>query len=129
MLTRGTTPYHNFTLPMKSEDIAELYVTYFQNGAVVLEKSLTDDGVTLEDVADDYENAEMEEVELSEEQLNSSQLTVHLTQDDTLKFTFYPAAKRNIAVIQIRILDTSGEAYASLPVKERIFGVLKDGEI
>ena len=61
MLTRGTTPYHNFTLPMKSEDIAELYVTYFQNDAVVLEKSLTDDGVTLEDIADDYENAEMEE--------------------------------------------------------------------
>ena len=129
MLTRGTTPYHNFTLPMKSEDISELYVAYLQNGTVVLEKSLNDDGVTLVDIVDMYENAEIEELNLSEEELSSSQLSVHLTQEDTLKFIFYPAAKKNIAIIQIRVLTSDGEAFASFPVKERIFGVLKEGVI
>lgn len=119
MLTRGTTPYHNFTLPMKSEDISELYVTYLQNNAVVLEKSLLDDGVTLVNITDMYENGEV----------SGSQLTVHLSQEDTLKFIFYPDAKRNIAVIQIRLVTGDGEAFASLPVKERVFGVLKDGVI
>lgn len=129
MLTRGTTPYHNFTLPMKSEDISELYVTYLQNNAVVLEKSLLDDGVTLVDITDMYENGEIDELTPSEEEVSGSQLTVHLSQEDTLKFIFYPDAKRNIAVIQIRLVTGNGEAFASLPVKERVFGVLKDGVI
>lgn len=129
MLTRGTTPYHNFTLPMKSEDISELYVTYLQNNAVVLEKSLLDDGVTLVDITDMYENGEIDELTPSEEEVSGSQLTVHLSQEDTLNFIFYPDAKRNIAVIQIRLVTGDGEAFASLPVKERVFGVLKDGVI
>lgn len=129
MLTRGTTPYHNFTLPMKSEDISELYVTYLQNNAVVLEKSLSDDGVTLVDITDMYENGEIDELTPSEEEVSGSQLTVHLSQEDTLNFIFYPDAKRNIAVIQIRLVTGDGEAFASLPVKERVFGVLKDGVI
>jgi hypothetical protein len=74
-----------------------------------------------------FENAAMEE--LREEERNSCQLTVHLTQEDTLKFHFYPAAKKNIAVIQIRILTTDDEAFASMPINERIFGVLHDGVI
>ena len=67
--------------------------------------------------------------ELSEEESNSSQLTVHLTQEDTLKFHFYPAAKKNIAVIQIRLLTLDDEAFASMPINERVFGVLHDGVI
>ena len=41
MLYRGTTPYHSFTLPSSIDEIVELYVTYWQNGEVVLEKDLT----------------------------------------------------------------------------------------
>ena len=67
--------------------------------------------------------------QLTEEEQTYSQLTLHLTQEETLGFTFYPAAKKNIAVIQIRILTTEGEAYASEPVKERIFGVRHEGII
>jgi hypothetical protein len=66
---------------------------------------------------------------LTEEERESSQLTIHLSQEDTLKFHFYPAAKKNIAVIQIRILTKDGEAFASMPINERIFGVLHDGVI
>ena len=132
MIIRGTTPYHNFILPILAEDIKAIYVTYLQNNEVILDKSLLE-GEESENSAfiianlRDLENASMEQ--LTEEERNSCQLTLHLTQEDTLAFHFYPAAKKNIAVIQIRILTTDDEAYASMPINERIFGVLHDGVI
>ena len=131
MITRGTTPYHSFILPLTTDKIEKIYVTYFQNEEVVFEKKLGDNGVEIVDSNFETENANVEN--LTDEEINpltpSSKLTIHLTQEDTLKFKFYPAARRNIAVIQIRVLDKDGEAYASDPITERIFGVLKDGVI
>ncbi len=124
MIVRGTTPYHSFIIPLEPEQISELYVTYLQNNEVILDKSISD--ITIEPVEEELENASMEE---PAEFTISSQITLHLTQEDTLKFHFYPAAERNIAVIQVRVLTADGEAYASDPVHERIFGVLKDGVI
>ena len=125
MITRGTTPYHSFVLPLKTEDISQVYITYLQNNEVILDKSISD--TTIADIEDEYENASMNEP--LEDFVPSCELTVHLTQEDTLKFHFYPAAEKNIAVIQIRVLTTEGEAYASEPIHERIFGVLKEGVI
>lgn len=130
MIVRGTTPYQRFLLPVKTEEISEIYVTYLQNEEIILEKDKTT--VTITNVEDLYENASMGEdldYEIDEELLNSSQLEIHLSQEDTLKFHFYPAAKKNIAVIQIRLKTTDDEAYASDPIHERIMGVLKEGEI
>lgn len=124
MIIRGTTPYHSFVLPLKAEDISQLYITYLQNNVVVFEKSTTE--IDISNVEEELENASMNE---PVEDIPSSEITVHLTQEDTLKFQFYPAAEKNVAVIQIRVLTTDGEAYASEPIKERIFGVLKDGVI
>ena len=125
MIMRGTTPYHSFILPIKAEEIDKIYLTYLQNDKVILDK--TNEDVTITDIVDLYENASMEE--LTEEELNSCQVVLHMSQEDTLAFKFYPAAEKNIAVIQIRLLTTDGEAYASDPVTERIMGVLKDGVI
>ena len=125
MIVRGTTPYHKFVMPMSSQDIDTIYITYLQNGEIVLDK--TGEDVSVEDVNIETENAHMEDYEI--EPSESSQVTLHLTQEDTLKFKFYPAAEKNIAVIQLRILTSEGEAYASDPIRERIFGVLKEGEI
>ena len=125
MITRGTTPYHSFVLPLKTEDILEVYITYLQNMEVILDKTISD--ITIADIDDEYENASMNEP--LEDFVPSCELTIHLTQEDTLKFHFYPAAEKNIAVIQIRVLTTEGEAYASEPIHERIFGILKDGVI
>lgn len=122
---RGTTPYHSFILPLRAEQINEMWVTYTQNGVLVLDKTKED--VTLENIEDLYENASMEE--LTEEEVNSCQAILHLTQEDTLGFKFYPAAEKNIAVIQVRILTVDGEAYASDPIHERIMGVIKNGVI
>lgn len=145
MIVRGTTPYHSFLVPMAPEEIDEVYITYLQNEEVVLDKSKAD--VTIELVEEETENASIDEsngvIDYSnevvddesddmivyEDEQSISQITLHLTQEDTLKFKFFPAARKNIAVIQLRILDKNGEAYASDPVNERIFGVLKDGVI
>lgn len=126
MIIRGTTPYHNFILPILAEQIEAIYVTYLQNNEVILDKSNLTDDFDINNLLD-LENANMEI--LTPEERESSQLTIHLSQEDTLKFHFYPAAKKNIAVIQIRILTTDGEAFASMPINERIFGVLHDGVI
>ena len=132
MIIRGTTPYHNFILPILIEDIKAIYVTYLQNEEVILNKSLIEgeENNSSEFILAnlrDLENASMEQ--LTEEERNSCQLTLHLSQEDTLAFHFYPAAKKNIAVIQIRILTVDDEAFASMPINERIFGVLLDGVI
>ena len=126
MIIRGTTPYHNFILPILVEQIEAVYVTYLQNNEVILDKSNLTDDFDINNLLD-LENANVEI--LTPEERESSQLTIHLSQEDTLKFHFYPAAKKNIAVIQIRILTTDGEAFASMPINERIFGVLHDGVI
>ena len=130
MIVRGTTPYHTFIVPLTAQQIDEVYITYLQNGEVILDKTKSD--VEILDVDLETENAHMEDLEeeiIEEAEPTSSQVTVHLTQEDTLKFKFFPAAEKNVAVVQLRILDTDGEAYASDPVHERIYGVLKEGVI
>jgi hypothetical protein len=135
MIVRGTTPYHTFVLPMASSQIEQIYVTYLQNNQVILDKGLSDITFTDNEPDTDEINVEPSEIETDsepveeQEQEITSTVTIHLSQEDTLKFQFYPAAEKNIAVIQIRILDTNGEAYASDPITERIFGILKEGVI
>ena len=130
MIVRGTTPYHSFVLPLTSDQIDTLYITYMQNNEVILDKQLGEEGVSIEDTNFETENAHMETlIEGDVTPAPSSKVTVHLTQEETLAFTFYPAARKNIAVIQVRVLGIDGEAYASDPITERIFGVLKDGVI
>lgn len=140
MITRGTTPYHSFILPLSVSDIDEIYITYLQNNNVIIEKGKADvdmvdinvetedSFITDENKGDSFSSNDADQ-SAEEETENYSQVVAHLSQEDTLAFTFYPAAEKNIAVIQVRVLTTDGEAYASLPVRERIFGVLKDGVI
>lgn len=133
MIIRGTTPYHSFVLPLSSSQVSNFYVTYTQNGEIVIDKQMGADGVEIADVNLSTENANVENLQDEEieidEQTTGSKITLHLTQEETLGFHFYPAAEKNLAIIQIRILDTNGEAYASTPIQERIFGVIKDGVI
>ena len=129
MIIRGTTPYHSFILPILAEEIDTIWITYCQNEDIIFERSNTvvDDRMDIINLLDLYENASVEE--LTEEEKQWSQLTLHLTQEETLGFHFYPAAKKNIATISIRILATDQEAYASEPILERIFGIRHDGVI
>ena len=130
MIIRGTTPYHSFILPVLVEDIDTIWVTYCQNEKEVFARTdiFNDERAEVDNLLDLYENASMGEA-LTDEEKTWSQLTLHLTQEETLSFEFFPAARKNIAVIQVRILTVDGEAFASLPVRERIFGVRRDGVI
>ena len=141
MITRGTTPYHSFVLPLSSEQIETLYITYLQNGQVVLDKGLEE--IELHDLLLDTDDSFITDTNKGDSLLENnesqdenehviqpySEATVHLTQEDTLAFKFWPAAEKNIAVAQVRAITKNGEAYVSKPIHKRIYGVLKEGVI
>lgn len=52
MIIRGTTPYHNFILPVLAEDIDAVYVTYLQNEEVVVDKSNLIDEMEIKNLSD-----------------------------------------------------------------------------
>lgn len=128
MITRGTTPYHTFLVPLAPNQIQKVHITYQQNGKVIFDKTNKD--IDIKHIITTTENAEINGVDnLSETQETNSQITLHLTQSDTLKFEVYPAERKNIILIQLRILDSDGEAYASEIMRERVCDVLKNGTI
>ncbi len=100
-MRRGTTPTLTFTLP-EEIDIAEIYVTFSQNGKTVLEKNK--DEVIMEK--------------------KKKTIIINLSQEDTLNFDDKAAMK-----IQLRIRDASGNAMASDFIQVRVYGILKDGVI
>lgn len=101
-MIRGTTPTLYFDLPFESNTIEVLYITFNQSDVTVLEKTNSDVGVTL----------------------NDKTITVHLTQEDTLKLN-----GRTNTEIQLRIKTVDGEALASNIISTPTERVLKDGEI
>ena len=138
MLYRGTTPYHSFILPLSVEDISAIYITYMQNNKIIVEKTINDielhnvdtieSGIVDTNTGDSIDSNNVT-IDGLDEITTACSAIVHLTQEDTLGFTFWPAAEKNIAVIQIRVLTSDNEAYTSEPINERIYGVLKDGVI
>lgn len=101
-MRRGTTPIIIFNTDMDFTQIAELYVTFAQEGKVVVEK--------------DKEQCEFEE----------NKIIVSLTQTDTLKFSLDP---RDTVYVQIRVKYNNNLAMASNILKVRVKDILKDGEI
>lgn len=81
----GTTPTHTFTLPFDAGIIKSLKITYAQGANVILTKKLEDCTVEGNDIS------------------------VKLTQEDTLLFNYYDQDVE----IQVRILTNSGDAMAS----------------
>lgn len=123
MIIRGTTPYHSFGLPVRADKVAQVWITYMQNGHIVLDKTLDDDIVII-NTEDLLDNASMHC-----DPNDSSYAILHLTQEDTLSFTFWPAAEKNIIAVQVRVLDVDDESYVSYPFHERLMGVEKEGVI
>ena len=99
-MIRGTTPTLEFFLPFNAGVLAKAYITFEQNGAVVLEKTL-------------------EECVCSGEKI-----TLKLTQEDTLKLK-----SGSFSEIQIRAKTQAGEALASNIMRDSTMRILKDGVI
>ena len=72
---RGTTPTHVFSkLPILSTEIAEVWITYLQNGKEVLTKDISS-------------------VEFTDDpQEETCIISVTLSQEETLKFNYGPAS-------------------------------------
>ena len=97
-MKRGTTQSITFTLPEEIV-IDTLFITFAQNGAVVLEKTYDD-------------------VEIS-----GKVITLPLSQEDTLAF------KSGVVTVQLRLRDSEGNALASNLKKFNAENVLKEGVI
>ena len=105
-MIRGTTPTHVFSkLPVLSNEIHEIWITYLQGGKPILTKAK--DTVTFEDNI--------------EEQTCTA--TVKLTQEDTLTFASGPAS------VQVRLLLTDDTALASDEVPLTVKRIIHDGKI
>jgi hypothetical protein len=83
-MRKGTTPTHSFAIPIETETIQAVEVTYCQNKQIVIQKNINDcvmEGKTIQTT---------------------------LTQNDTMKF------KDDVTVeIQIRVKDDNGTVFAS----------------
>lgn len=99
---RATTPTHTFTLPISTDTLAEILVSYKQ-GTVRLDKHYQDNvlpsGMTLD----------------------GDKVIVKLTQDETKLFR--PNAQ---ADVQVRVLTASGDALASKRFGITIGSVIND---
>lgn len=102
IIQRGTTARNTFEVEKDLTDASEIYVSYEQSGKVVVEKTL-ENGVSI----------------VSEEQI-----TVDLTQDDTLALNEHYPVK-----MQIRAKFPSGSAVASFTMSASVGEILKEGAI
>jgi len=99
-MDRGTTPKLYFDLPFDTGILAEAFVTFAQNGRVVLDKALKDC------------------------MCSERTLMIHLSQADTLKFDC-----RCKAEIQLRARTMEGDALDSEIFIVNVGRILKEGEI
>ncbi|EOZ2853485.1 hypothetical protein ACQQ4G_003131 [Listeria monocytogenes] len=97
---RGTTPTLRFALPFETSLVKTAYITFFQKDRKQFEKNLSDCV------------------------LESNQLVVTLSQEETLRFV------TNVPLmIQIRTVLNDGKAKASKIMEVKVYDVLKDGVI
>lgn len=99
-MIRGTTPKLEFEIPFPTDAIKGIFVSFQQNGKVVIEKAI------------------------HECEVKDNQIGCQLTQEDTLKLQSGEAVK-----IQLRVLTNHDEALASNIISLRVEEILKDGVI
>lgn len=100
-MKRGTTPTINlkFEYNLDELDIRAFFITFSQDGSVILEK------------------------DLSQIHIKENTITINLSQEDTLKFK-----EDKVLKIQARLKTDTG-AYATDIVKTNVSEILKEGVI
>lgn len=104
-MIRGTTPSLKISLDYKRTDLAVVWITISQDGRPIINKDLDDEGVEIIDTED------------------GSQITLTLTQEDTLALTTGPAE------LQVRALMVDDTAAASNIARLSVTRILRDGVI
>ncbi len=110
-MIRGTTPTNTFTVDMDLRTADVIYITYKQGDQVVVERT--------KDQLDS---------------ITATELTLTLTQEETLKFNqkpvnTYSTCYTDFVAIQIRARFSNGLAVASNIIKTTAGEILKDGVI
>ena len=108
-MRRGTTPTLNISIDYLSTDIARAWISFAQKDMVIINKELTDEGVTIEDV--------------TEKQTTHAVIHINFSQEDTLLLT------PGLLELQVRALMDDGKAAASAIYKLNVAKILKDGVI
>ena len=98
-MIRGTTPTHTFQIPFNTNLVKEIRISYAQKDVVVVEK-------TTEDC-----------------KLDGMNITVKLTQEETLRFS-----ENVMAALQLRVLLNDGNVLAT-PVMRLDVGELLQDEV
>lgn len=98
-MIRGTTPTHTFQIPFNTNLLKEIRISYAQRDAVVVEKSTEDC------------------------KLDGMNITVKLTQEETLRFS-----ENVVAALQLRVLLNDGNVLAT-PVLRLDVGELLQDEV
>lgn len=109
MIYRGSTPIHTFVLPFDLENITNIHITYRQNGCNVLSKTMMDN---FADFSVD---------------IDAREVSVRLSQSDTLVFTCGKQYKNNLVQIQVRVLFESGTVMTSDIINDRVVDTFSDG--
>ena len=140
-ITRGTTPTLNFILPF-DYNMDDIRLTFRQNGEIIKQYEKDDmvitpiltetenSNITDENYGDGFSSNDYDAERLESKDDNNEvycNCSIIMSQEDTLSFGFYPAAEKNIAISQFKIL-IGGEVYVSDPVNFRVYGDL-DGNI
>ena len=99
-IARGTTISNVFTVPVDLTSAVSMFITYQQSGRTVLEKTLEDCTIT------------------------TKQITVDLSQQDTIKFSENKQVR-----IQIRAKLADGSAHKSQVIETDADELLKEGVI
>lgn len=146
-IVRGTTPTLNFILPFdltSQTSSSNVILTFTQNGEKVVQyekedmeitpiitetenSDITDENHGDSFISNDYDVDESDYPEPEEDEETYCNCAVVMSQEDTLAFHFYPAAEKNIAISQFKIV-IGEEVFVSDPVNFRIYGDL-DGEV
>ena len=96
-MIRGTTPIHIFEIPFEVSLLEKIEITYSQKNKIVLQKHKEDVG------------------------LSGTEITLKLTQEETLKFN-----TTDNVLIQIRVKTTSGEVLANEIILASVSQVLSE---
>ncbi len=96
-MIRGTTPTHAYTIPFDVGNVAKVHIIYAQRGSVKFVKTEADCT------------------------MDGKTITTRLTQEETLSLV-----DGNCVDIQIRVLTTTNEAFASQPMKATVCACLEE---
>ncbi len=96
-MIRGTTPTHTFQIPFSTNLLNEIRITYAQGNSVIVEKK-TEDCI-----------------------LDDMNITVRLTQEETMSFS-----ERKTAEVQLRVLLNDGNVLATPVLRLDVGELLKD---